>query len=79
MNIVGGHKNSALDKRGSYKRACVDMAERLGWDAGTLHHWWEQFALIRISHQRWPRQVAEWMAMHDLSAFFDKAGKNTPD
>lgn len=79
MIAVGGHKNKPLDQRGTYRAACAQFASDLGWDKGSTYHWWEQFALLRMQEQRWPRPLAEWMAMRDLRAFFDKRGQAEPD
>lgn len=76
---MAGTKHKPLDPQGAYKRACATFADDLGWDKGTTYDWWQQFALMRIVEQRWPRALAEWMAMHDVRAFFDKRGMQEPD
>lgn len=66
--------NKALDHSGRYRRQCTEFSTALGWDAGSVFAWWEQCTLMREHEQRWPRPLAEWMAMRDVRALFYKPG-----
>jgi hypothetical protein len=58
----------------AYREPCMEFADDLGWDRNVIAGWFEQFQLIRMSEQGWPRNLAAWMAMRDVHAFFWKIG-----
>jgi hypothetical protein len=78
---VAGRRNPPVDPQPidrihkAYRESTTDLAETLGWDVNTLACWFEQFQLIRMKEQGWPRNLAAWMAERDLRAFFYKPGE----
>lgn len=73
MNAVAGSRNKpTLDA--PYAEECAELAESLGWDAGSVRHWFNECALMRRYEQKWPASVAEWAAWRDVIALFDKRG-----
>lgn len=58
----------------AYSDACRELADALGWDAGTVRHWWRELSLMRRYEQRWPVALAEWAAWRDVIVMFDKRG-----
>lgn len=65
---------TARKKKESYSSECRELARDLGWDAGTVRHWWRECSLMRRYEQQWPESVAEWAAWRDVVAMFDKRG-----
>jgi hypothetical protein len=76
---MAGTKQKALDHKGRYRKQCDALADALGWQPSAMFSWWREFVAMREFEQRWPRAVAEWMALRDLHAFFDKRGCQESD
>lgn len=74
MNLVAAKLNKELDHKGRYRKQCEEFSRSLGWDSGSVFAWWKQCTIMRELEQRWPRPLAEWMAMRDVLGLFDKRG-----
>ncbi len=79
MNLVAGKLNKALDHGGRYRKRCDQLAEDIGWQGSALFSQWKEITLLREFEQRMPRPLAEWFAIHDVRALFDKRGCQEPD
>lgn len=62
------------DKRGRYKKACIELADSFGYERGRVCFWWSQIALERMAHGE-PQAVAEWQAMRDIEYVYDQRGR----
>ncbi len=79
MSVVGGHPSKPAPPpmeriHRAYREPCAEFADALGWDRESIAHWFEQFALLRMREQNMPSNLAAWMAMRDVRAFFWKPG-----
>lgn len=64
----------SLDPNGIYGAACIEFANDLGYESGTIWQTWTQLVLLHAYEQRIPQAAAEERAWCDVKAVFDKRG-----
>jgi hypothetical protein len=75
--MMAGALNSKTPKRdphGLYRAACEDLADTLGWKRRELWAHFDELACLREFEMRIPRPLAEFFALQDLHACFNKQG-----
>jgi hypothetical protein len=60
----------------AYRQPCIDLSDRLGWDKDIVADWFEQFTFMHMKEQGMAKNLAAFVSMRDLLAFFDKAGND---
>lgn len=58
-----------------YKLAVAALAETFGWREKDVWFWFQQIAWLREFEQKWPREVAEYVAHCDIISILDKRGQ----
>lgn len=58
----------------TYKDACAELADELGWKRKAVWKWFEECTMMRQFEQRMPVSVAAFLAWRDVRAMLDKRG-----
>ena len=58
----------------TYKDACAELADELGWQRSAVWAWFEQCSMLRQYEQRIPKALAHYFALQDIRAMLDKRG-----
>lgn len=75
---MSGHANPARDQHGIYRAAVTELADELGWKRTDVWRHFEWLAACREFEQRLPRAYAEYLALEDVRAVYDKRGCTEP-
>lgn len=72
--LDAAHAKPRLDRNRTYRKACAEMADELGFNEAEILAHWIQCCLMRMFEQSLPQSIAEKTALEDVRAMLDKRG-----